>query len=289
MEISVVIPVYKAENIVDELIRRLTLELGKITEDYEIILVNDRSPDNSWQKMVDLSKKDPRVKGILLSRNFGQYHAITAGFDIAKGNWIVVMDCDLQDLPEEIVNLYNEAQKGYDIVLAARSHRSDSWFKKTSSRLFNIIFSYLSGVKQDHRTANFGVYRRKVIEALNSIREPMRALPPMAKWVGFSRTAIEVKHEPRYEGKTSYTFNKLLSLAIDTAIAYSDKPLRIFIVIGTTISMLSFIYGIYSIIIHYLNPNDVPGYASLIASIWFLSGLIILILGVVGIYVGKSF
>src|ERR1700722_3995640 len=116
MEISVVSPVYKAENIIDELVKRLTHELKKITEDYEIILINDRSPDNSWQKMVDQSNKDQRVKSILLSKNFGQHHAITAGLDLAQGNWVIVMDCDLQDRPEEIINLYNEAMKGFDIV-----------------------------------------------------------------------------------------------------------------------------------------------------------------------------
>jgi len=225
MEISIVSPVYKAENIIDELVKRLTHELKKITEDYEIILINDRSPDNSWQKMVNQSDKDKRIKSVLLSKNFGQHHAITAGLDLAVGKWVVVMDCDLQDRPEEIINLYNEAMKGFDIVQALRVNRTDSTLKKLKSKLFNLVFSYLSGVKQDYRLQDFGIYSQKAIAVINTIREPMRSFSPLASWVGFSRSTVEVQHGQRFEGKSSYSLAKQINLAIDTAIAYSDKPL----------------------------------------------------------------
>ena len=132
--ISIVSPVYRAESIVEELVRRLTESLSSITDQFEIILVNDSSPDNSWQKILEVAKKDSRVKGVNLSRNFGQHYAISAGLSLTKGEWVVVMDCDLQDVPEEIPNLYNKAVDGYDIVFAQRMYRIDNFFKKLSSK-----------------------------------------------------------------------------------------------------------------------------------------------------------
>jgi len=289
MEISVVIPVYKAENIVDELLQRLNYELEHITKDYEIILINDGSPDDSWGKILTHCTNDQHIKGVLLSRNFGQHHAITAGLDMSTGKWIVVMDCDLQDRPEEINKLYNEALNGFDIVFARRVRRKDGLFKKTSSILFYKIFSYLSGIKQDGTIANFGIYSRKVINAINSIREPVRAFSPIARWVGFKRTSIEVEHGERFEGKSSYNWNNLLILAINIAIAYSDKPLKLVIKLGFWITILSILYSVFNFLLYFLGVIKLTGYTSLIISIWFLSGLIILILGVVGLYVGKIF
>jgi dolichol-phosphate mannosyltransferase len=289
MIISVVSPVYKAEKIVDELVKRLTIELSNITSDYEIILVEDCGPDFSWLKIEQNCAKDPHVKGIRLSRNFGQHHAITAGLDHCKGEWIIVMDCDLQDKPEEIINLYTETQKGFDIVFAKRRLRNDSFIKRKSSQIFYRLFSYLSGVKQDETIANFGIYNRKVIDAINSMREPMRAFSPMARWVGFKKTSIEVEHGERYEGKTSYNWSKLINLALDVAIAYSDKPLKLVISVGFWMSLLSVIYALYNIIAYYTGIIKVTGYTSLIVSIWFLSGFIIFIIGIVGLYIGKIF
>ncbi len=289
MYISVVSPVYRAENIVSELVSRLKAELSKITNDFEIILVEDCGPDNSWEKVLVETQNDTRVKGIKLSKNFGQHHAITAGLDASKGEWVVVMDCDLQDRPEEIINLYNEAQKGFDIVFARRVERQDSFVKTITSRLFYKVFSYLSGIEQDGTIANFGIYSRKVINSINSMRESMRAFSPMARWVGFNKAAIDVKHSERFEGKTSYNWNKLINLALDIAIAYSDKPLKLTIKLGFSIAFLSLIYAIYNVLAYLTGIITVSGYASLIVSIWFLSGLIIFILGIVGLYVGKTF
>ncbi len=289
MYISVVSPVYRAENIVSELVSRLKVELSKITNDFEIILVEDCGPDNSWEKVLIETQNDTRVKGIKLSKNFGQHHAITAGLDASKGEWVVVMDCDLQDRPEEIINLYNEAQKGYDIVFARRVERQDSFVKTITSKLFYKVFSYLSGIEQDGSIANFGIYSRKVINSINSMRESMRAFSPMARWVGFNKAAIDVTHSERFEGKTSYNWNKLINLALDIAIAYSDKPLKLTIKLGFSIAFLSLIYAIYNVFAYLTGIITVSGYASLIVSIWFLSGLIIFILGIVGLYVGKTF
>lgn len=289
MHISVISPVYKAENIVPELVNRLKVELSKITQDFEIILVEDCGGDNSWEKVKIETLNDQRVKGIKLSRNFGQHHAITAGLDASKGDWIVVMDCDLQDRPEEIRNLYNEAQKGFDIVFARRVERQDRFIKTFTSRLFYKGFTYLSGIEQDGTIANFGIYSRKVINSINSMRESMRAFSPMARWVGFKKSAIDVTHAERFEGKTSYSWGKLINLALDIAIAYSDKPLKMAIKLGFSITIISLLYAIYNIFAYVTGIITVTGYASIIISIWFLSGLIIFILGIVGLYIGKTF
>ena len=287
--ITVISPVYKAEFVIEELVRRTKLVLSKISEKFEIILIDDCGPDNSWAKICEESAKDPRVVGIKLSKNFGQHHAITAGLDYAKGEWIVVMDCDLQDQPEEIVSLYNKAKEGYDIVLAQRVQRQDTLRKRMGSKLFYSLFSYLSGIKQDGSVANFGIYHAKVIRAITQLREPMRAFAPMVHWVGFKKTYIEVEHAKRFEGKSSYSWNKLLNLALDIAVAYSDKPLKITIKLGVIISSLAVLFTIYNLIAYKLGIIRLTGYASLIISIWFLCGLIIFTLGIFGLYISKIF
>lgn len=289
MEISIVIPVYKAEQIMDELVTRLTNSLKAITSSYEIILVEDGGPDKSWDKIVLNAQKHPHIKGILLSRNFGQHHAITAGLDASKGNWVVVMDCDLQDQPEEIARLYAKAKEGYDIVFARRAQRQDTFFKRLSSKVFYGVFAYLSGIPQDNSIANFGIYSRKVIDTINSMREPMRAFAPMARWVGFNRTAIDVAHAERYAGESSYSWSKLFNLALDFAMAYSDKPLKLTIKLGIGISILAVLYTLYNIVLYNMGIITLTGYTSLIVSIWFLSGLIIFTLGIIGLYIGKMF
>jgi polyisoprenyl-phosphate glycosyltransferase len=289
MEISVISPVYKAEKIIDELVRRLTVELTKITSDYEIILVEDGSLDDSWKKITENATRDRKIRGIKLSRNFGQHHAITAGLDNCSGQWIIIMDCDLQDRPEEIKNLYHKTTEGYDLVFARRIARTDKFFKKMTSQLFYLVFSYLSGIKQDGSIANFGIYSKKAIDAINRMREPMRGFSPMARWIGFKKTAIEVVHGERFEGPTSYNWNKLINFALEIALAYSDKPLKLVVKTGLIISVLSILFAAYNVVAYFNGSIKVIGYASIITSIWFLSGLIILILGVIGLYIGKIF
>ena len=287
--ISVVSPVYKAELIIDELVKRLDTELSKITDNYEIVLVEDKSPDLSWDKILENCNKNHRIKGLKLSKNFGQHHAITAGLDYCKGDWVIVMDCDLQDRPEEILSLYNKAQQGFDIVFARRVNRQDGFLKRMSSKFFYKAFFYLSGIEHDSSIANFGIYSRKVINAICTMREPMRGFAPMAKWVGFKNTFIDVKHGERFEGKSSYNWSKLIKLALDIIISYSDKPLKLVIKAGMTISFFSLIYIIYSLISYFAGRITITGFTSLIVSIWFLSGLILFTLGIIGMYIVRTF
>ncbi len=278
-----------AEKLLPELVARIEASVRPITEDFEIILVDDRSPDQSWQVIEQLTHAYPRVRGLRLSRNFGQHSAITAGLDYSQGQWVVIMDCDLQDRPEEIPLLLAHARKGFDWVIAQRANRQDSWLKKTLSRLFYRALAYLTDTRQDSSTANFGIYNRRVIDALCRMRETARYFPTMIRWVGFRGATLPVAHAPRPSGKSAYGFRRKLDLAMDTILAYSDKPLRLTIKLGLLISATAFI-GVFYTLIRWLEGRiTVLGYASLITSIWFFSGLIIFVLGVVGLYIGKTF
>jgi polyisoprenyl-phosphate glycosyltransferase len=287
--ISVVTPVYGCKTALIELYIRLKDTLDKINPDFEIIFVNDASPDDAWETIVELAQKDKRVKGINLSRNFGQHYAITAGLDHCKGEWVVVMDCDLQDQPEDIQNLFLKVSEGHDIVLGRRTIRFDSFFKKMLSKIFYFILAYLTETKQDYKIGNFGIYNKKVIQSIKKLGDNNRYLPTMVRWVGFKSETIEIIHAGRIYGKTSYSLKKLVHLALNTILSFSDKPLRITIKFGMLISFLSVIYAFYILIRYIQNSIIITGWTSLIISIWFLSGIIIFVLGIVGLYIGKTF
>ena len=289
MKISVVSPVYKAENLISQLVQRIEKSVRSITDDFEIILVEDGSSDNSWEAIEKVAKDNKKIIGIKLSRNFGQHYAITAGLDHCSGDWVVVMDCDLQDQPEEIPKLLAKAHEGYDVVLASRYNRNDSYFKRLFSKLFYKTLSYLTGAEHDETVANFGIYNQKVVTAVISMRESIRYFPTMVKWVGFKTIKVEVEHAAREEGESTYNFSRLVSLAIDIILAYSIKPLQLLIKAGVFIALVSMIVAFVYIYKWIVGDIDVLGFTSLIVSIWFLSGVVLATLGLVGVYVGKTF
>ena len=287
--ISIVSPVYRAEKILPILVSEINLVMERIGEDYEIILVDDRSPDNSWEVMKVLSSQNPKIKSIRLSRNFGQHSAIFAGLTKTKGDWVVVMDCDMQDQPKEIAKLYKKALEGYDIVLGQRENRKDKFLKKLSSKLFYKVFNYLSGGQFNNEIGNFGIYKKKVIDSILNISDYIKFFPLFINWVGFKSVSIPIEHGEREEGKSSYSISRLLKLAFNVIISFSGKPLRLFINFGLGISILSFILGIYYLYLSITHKITQPGFSSLILSIWFLSGIIISCIGIVGVYLGKTF
>jgi polyisoprenyl-phosphate glycosyltransferase len=289
MLISIVIPVYQAEKIVVELIDRINAAMEFANGNYQVVLVDDGSSDNSWEMIEKICDGQSEIKAIKLSRNFGQHHAITAGLDYSSGNWVVVMDCDLQDRPEEISRLYQKAVEGFDIVFARRNNRTDSLWKKATSYFFYKLYSYYTGIRYDGTIANFGIYSSKVVATINTMKEPMRAFSPMVRWVGFKKTSIEVEHGARFSGKTTYSMAKLLKLAFDIILSYSDKPLRIIVRLGFFIASSAFIAAICILYKYFNGKITVSGYTSIIISIWFLGGLIILILGILGLYISKIF
>lgn len=286
---SIVSPVYKAERIVSELVRRIKESVRVVSEDYEIILVCDGSPDNSWLAIKEECAKDKRVKGINLSRNFGQHYAITAGMHYSKGEWIVLMDCDLQDPPEEIPRLYNKALEGFEIVQSRRMHRKDGFFKRLSSKVFHVFFDWFSGMKTDSSVSNLGIYSRKVIDAFNEMQETSRSFGTLLSYVGFRKCTIDVEHSERYEGKSSYSFQKLMQLMFDVTISSSNKPLRIITEFGFLFSLLAFLLAIYNLIAHWVGIVTLQGFTTTVFSIWFVGGVVMMVLGVLGLYIGKIF
>lgn len=287
--ISIVSPEYRGEKMVKELVDRIATSVSTITEDWEIILVNDASPDGTWSEIEKVCAQDKRVKGLNLSRNFGQHYAITAGLNYAKGDWVVVMDCDLQDRPEEIPNLYKKTQEGYDSVLAQRVHREHSWIKQLGSKSFYALLAYLTETRQDASVANFGIYNRKVINAILAMGDKMRYFPAQVQWVGFRKAYLPIQHDARAEGKSTYNFGRLFKLALDTIISFSDKPMRLMVKIGAWMTILSFLIALIYIIRYFVGDIQVMGFTSLIISIWFLTGVVISLLGLVGLYIGKMF
>ncbi len=289
VKLSIVSPVYKAEKIVPELVRQIDQIVSSFTNSYEILLVEDASPDNSWKAIMEEAKKNEKVKGLRLSRNFGQHAAIIAGLSHAKGEWVVVMDCDLQDDPTEIIKLYNKAIEGHDVVLAKRENRQDNFLKKAVSRFFYKVFEYLTDTTQTPSIANFGIFHRKVIDAVLQIDDYVKFFPAMVRWVGFDVSTVDVKHNQRFEGSSTYDMNKLIRLAVNVILSFSTKPLILLIKFGLLISLCAFIFAAYYLYQLKIGAIKVMGYTSIISSIWLLSGLIIASIGFVGLYIGRIF
>ncbi len=289
MKLSVVSPVFNAKDTVHDLVKRVEANIPADFDAHEIILVDDYSRDNSWDLIEEIAKVNPNVKGLKLSRNFGQHYAISAGLEQVTGDWVIVMDCDLQDRPEEFGNLYGAIQSDYQIALARRKERKDKLFRKFFSWLFYRVLTWLTGAEQDARIANFGIYSRFVIDHVVRMGDKIRYFPTMVKWLGFSYVKVDVQHAEREFGKSNYSIRKNLNMALNIILAYSDKPIRIIVKAGFWIAVVSFIFAIKIVIQWLMGGIVVMGYASLIVSIWFLSGVILSTLGIIGLYIGKIF
>lgn len=287
--ISVVSPEYKGEKMVHELVERVVASVTKITDNYEIILVNDASPDNTWEAISVECAANPKVKGLNLSRNFGQHYAITAGLKYATGDWVVVMDCDLQDVPEEIPNLYKKAQEGYDIVYARRVVKHVGFWKRFSSTLFHIVLNWLSGTKTDSAIGNYGAYSRQVINEYNYIPQQSRSFGDLILTLGFKKGFVEVEQDPRKDGMSGYTLAKLLRLSSDIIISSSNRPLHFAVKVGVVISSVSFVLAVYNVFARLAGFITIDGFTTTVFSIWFLGGVVLLVLGIIGIYIGKIY
>lgn len=288
MDISVVVPVYGCRAALEELYERLTNTLLKLTKNYEIILVNDCCPQNSWEIIETLCEKDNHVVGIEMARNFGQIKAITAGLDYSSGDWVVVMDCDLQDRPEEILNLYKKAQEGYDAVFARRKARKDSFLKVLVSKVFYKIYELATDGNYDPAVCNFSIVNRKMVNEYCKMRELHRAYVIYMKWLGFRQAEIDVEHDPRKEGKSSYNMKKRIQLAMEILTSQSDKLLKIMVSFGFIMTLVSFL-AVLALIIYYFTSHVLMGWTSMIVTMCLLAGIIIMVMGVVGIYVGNIF
>lgn len=289
MDLSIVSPVYHGEKMLEELVQRIHAAIKPLTTNYEIILVNDCSPDLSWDKIVEICTRDKQVKGINLSRNFGQPYAITAGLSYAKGDYVAVIDCDLQNKPEDLPAMYRKAKEGYDIVSARRVVRADTFMKRMSSAVFHKTYDFLSGFRTDKAVAEFGIYSQKVVKVYCNIPEYSRSFVELIHTLGFKKTTVDVQHDHRLEGKSSYNLYRLLKLSYNSIISNSNRPLHFAVSLGFTMSAISFLMAIYNIIAKFYGLNEVVGYTSTIFSIWFVGGLLLFMMGILGLYIGKIF
>jgi len=287
--ISVVIPVYGCVGCLEDLVDRLAVVLKPRSQAFEVLLVDDASPDRAWARILELCATRPWLQGLRLARNFGQHYAIAAGIEHASGAVVVVMDCDLQDVPEEIPTLLNSLGAGVEVAFAQRSGRQDKVLKRAGSWAFFRVLSWLTGVQQDHTTSNFGAYSRKVIDVINAMPERERCFPLMVKWAGFSSVSVPTRHAARMHGNSSYSFKRLVQLGVGIILSYSDKPLRLVVRLGLLFSAIAFLMTVVSIFRYMHGDTQVAGFTSIIASIWLFGGMTIFCIGILGLYLGRLF
>lgn len=288
--IAVVIPIYNSAASLQELIDRLQIQLGRISEDYKIYLIDDRGPQPVWPIIQTASDKDARICGIRLSRNFGQHAAITAGMDYADADWIVVMDGDLQDRPEDIPKLYDHAvQNGHHIVIAERETSALGWRRTLSSRIFNSVLRKVSGLNLSHKYGNFRIFSGSVADAYRKYREQMRLFPAIFGLIGFEPEFLLLGRDERPKGKSSYTLSKLIKLAFEAMIAYSAKPLLYLAVLGLIITTISAGFAVFVLARAVYFGSEITGWPSLIVAVTFFGGIQLFVTSFVGVYVGEVF
>ena len=288
VEISVVVPVYDCEQCLRSLHERITRALAPLVDTWEIVLVDDRSRDASWSTVLDLAARDHHVKAVRLSRNFGQHAAITAGISESRGRWTVVMDCDLQDPPEAIAELYSRALEGHDIVLARRKQRRQSLARRLANRMYFTLRRALAGAALETEHSNLSMISAKAREAFLSVPDAHRNYLLILYWLGFNRTSIEFEHADRYAGRGSYTLGSLLRVAADGLIFQTTSLLRWIVYAGFAMAAASIAlvgFAIYQ----YLTRVTYPGWTSLAVLLLSIGGFIIICVGLTGLYVGKVF
>lgn len=288
VEISVVVPVYGCRDCLSALHDRLVTTLEAMGEDFELIFVDDRSPDGAWTVLAQLADADDRVRALRLSRNFGQHVAITAGLATARGRWTVVMDCDLQDPPEEIPRLYAKAQEGFDMVLSRRQARVQSLPRRVAAAAYFRVYNAL--VKDDlhNNYSNLSLLSRKVVDAFLTLRDRDRQFLLILHWLGFERAEIDLRQSERHAGRSSYTFRQLLNVAVDGLFFQSTVLLRWIVYAGFCLAALGIGLGGYSVIA-LLAGSELPRWTGLSMLALFLASFIVISTGVSGLYVGKIF
>lgn len=287
---SIVIPVFNEVEVLDTLYSRMTTMLEKLDEPWEIILVDDGSSDGSSEIMRSLSERDPRIRVIFFSRNFGHQIAVTAGMDHALGNAIVVIDADLQDPPEVIPELIEKWREGYEVVFAVRQEREgETWFKKTTASLFYRLIYKITDVKIPLDTGDFRLYDRKVVDVMKKMREKHRFLRGMSSWVGYRQIGVPYNRAKRYAGSTKYPFKKMIKLAWNAITGFSYVPLQLAMVLGFIVALLSIIMIPIVIIVRLSSGSELLGQATTLISTLFLGGVQLICLGILGEYVGRIY
>lgn len=288
--ISIVCPFFNEENMVDLFMKEITAVLNELDKTFEVVCVNDGSTDNTLAKLLQAKEDYPNMKIINFSRNFGKEAALTAGLDYAKGEMIIPIDADLQDPPELIKDFISYWEKGYDVVVAKRVDRStDSIAKKITAQLFYKFHNKIAQTKIPDNVGDYRLITRKVLNAMQELRENQRFMKGIFAWVGFKTATVEYKRANRKADKTSFNGWKLWNFALDGITSFSNIPLRIWLYIGTFISFLTFLYGSFIILRTLILGVDVPGYASLLTVILFLGGIQLIGIGALGEYIGRIY
>ncbi len=290
VELSIVVPMWNEEDSIDIFFEKIEPVLGGICENYEIICIDDGSTDSTLALLTAHRVRDPRIKVLCLSRNFGKDIALSAGLNHAHGTAVVPMDCDLQDPPEVIAEMYERKQQGFDVVIAVRaSRRSDTWLKRLTANLFYRVHNSMADVTIPHDTGDFRMLDQKVVNVLRQLPERSRFMKGLFSWVGFTHTTVEYERQPRAAGTTKWKYWKLWNFALDGITNSSTLPLRIWTYLGMAVSTMAFLYAAYLVISVLAYGVDLPGYASIMVTILFLGGVNIIATGILGEYLGRVY
>ena len=290
VELSIVVPLYNEEANIDYLVERLVTVLDNLNTTYEIVCINDGSRDNTLKLLVDYHVRNPAIKVVNLSRNFGKEIALTAGIDYTTGAAIIPIDADLQDPPELIEQLVAKWREGYDVVYATRRSRSgESWLKRFTANSFYRTIAKMSPVPIPANTGDFRLLDRQVVEAIKQLPERTRFMKGLFAWVGYKQTSILFDRAPRFGGKTTWNYWKLWNFALDGITSFSLFPLKVWSYIGLVVSFISLLYASFLILRTLIFGVDVAGYASLMVAVLFFGGIQLITLGVIGEYLGRVY
>lgn len=288
IELSIVVPIYNEEKNIPILYQRLKDVASSITDNHELIFVNDGSRDASLFELMKLTETDDKAFYINFSRNFGHQIAVTAGLDHSRGKAVVIIDGDLQDPPELIPEMYKKHKEGYEVVYAQRSKRKgESWFKKITAKCFYRILRKSTNINIPVDTGDFRLIDRKIVDCLKQMPEQNKFLRGQIAWLGFRQTAVMFERQERIHGITGYPFSKMLKFALDGITGFSDKPLAFVTRAGLFISLISFLIIIYAIFAHYALQQTITGWTSLIVSSMFIGGIQLLSIGIIGEYISR--
>lgn len=290
MELSIVIPVFNDQEVLDELNKRLKDALKSITEFYEVIFVDDGSTDNSFRDLKQLQSLDSRIKILKFTRNFGQQNSIAAGLAYALGNYVVLMDSDLQDRPEDICQLINRMEEAdTDMAIARWITRKDSFLKKSASKLFFFVSRYTTGIKYESGLGVFRVIRRDILDQIIGIPENTGTILSLMFWSGIDYSVVDLERDKRFAGSSGYNLTKMLRLTADRVFSYSLFPIRLATRMGLLLALLAFSYAVFLVGKFVFLGNIAPGWTSTIVVIVLLFGINFLFLGIIGEYLGRIY
>ena len=288
VKLSVIIPIYNEAEIIPELHLRLTKSVLKVTDNYELIFVNDGSKDNSLLILMQLSEKDTKSYFINFSRNFGHQIAVTAGLDACKGDAIVIIDGDLQDPPELIPLLHKKYEEGFEVVYAKRNKRKgETFFKKVTAKLFYRTLKRMTTTEIPVDTGDFRLIDKKVVTYLKAMPEQNKFLRGQIAWLGFKQTHVLYDRDSRKSGETGYSISKMFQFAMDGITGFSDTPLKFVTRLGFLISFVAFLVILYAIYSHYILNETITGWTSLFISVMFMGGIQLISIGIIGEYISR--